>query len=79
MPRPPAQAKCYRTGLPKSPFSKGGLQYPPLKKGGRGDFSSPGVRHLWFMDVSKTESVGCALRTTLFLRLSRERLSVTHL
>lgn len=25
--------------------------HSPLKKGGRGDFSCSGVRHLWFMDV----------------------------
>ena len=41
MSRPPAHSKCYRTGLPKSPFFKGGLYQhflivPPFFKGGLG-------------------------------------------
>jgi hypothetical protein len=34
-----------------------------LKKGGRGDFSSLGVRHLWFMDVYReSPDVGAGLK-----------------
>jgi hypothetical protein len=33
------------------PFPKGDFNTPPLKKGGRGDFSSSGAKHLWFMNV----------------------------
>ena len=35
----------------KSPFSKGGPLNPPLKKAARGNFSSSGANHVWFVNV----------------------------
>ena len=41
-----------KTKIPLNPsFLKGDFNLPPLKNGGRGDFSSPLMRQLWFMKV----------------------------